>query len=326
MADFAAARAHHAADLAHRIGREIVVQHEVLLVGALEGVDELFVLAGAERGDDHRLRFAAGEQRRAMGSRQNAHLADDGAHGLEVAPVDAPTSLEDRAAHDAAFDRLEQFAERVRRDLAFFLAHQFGRGGGADGIDALVARAFLRNLIGRLEVVLDDAGERCLLRRIIVGLDLARFLRRLLGQADDGVDHLLHLAMPEHHRAQHDVLGEFLGFRFHHQHGVGGAGNDEVEIAGRHLPGRRVQPVFAADVADARSADGPHEGNARQRQRRGRRHQRHHIGIVFEIVRQHGDDDLGLVAPAGREQRTDRAVDQARDQRLAFGGPPSLRK
>src|ERR1700720_320934 len=37
-------------------------------------------------------------------------------------------------------------------------------------------------------------------------------------------------------------------------------------------------------------------------------------------MRKHGDDDLGLVAPAFDEQRTDRAVDQTGDQRLLFGG------
>jgi hypothetical protein len=36
-------------------------------------------------------------------------------------------------------------------------------------------------------------------------------------------------------------------------------------------------------------------------------------------VRQHGDDHLGVAAPAVGEQRPDRAVDQARDQRLLFG-------
>ena len=46
---------------------------------------------------------------------------------------------------------------------------------------------------------------------------------------------------------------------------------------------------------------------------------RQDVGIVLQIVRQRGDDDLRLVAPAVGEQRTDRAVDQARDQRLLLG-------
>ena len=127
--------------------------------------------------------------------------------------------------------------------------------------------------------------------------------------------------MSEHHGAEHDVFVEFLGFRFHHQHGVGGAGDDEVELGFDHFVERRVEHVFVIDEADAGRADRTLERRARQRQRRGRGHQRQNVGIVFHVVRQHGDDHLGLVAPAIDEQRTDRAVDQAGDQRLLLGGP-----
>jgi hypothetical protein len=56
------------------------VKEEGLLVGAGQRVDELLVLAGAERGDDDRLRLAAGEQRRAVGARQDADFRDDRAN------------------------------------------------------------------------------------------------------------------------------------------------------------------------------------------------------------------------------------------------------
>ncbi len=75
VADLAAAGRAHAAGLADRIGREVVVQHEGRLVGALQAVDHLLVLAGAERGDDQRLGLAAGEERRAVRARQHADLA-----------------------------------------------------------------------------------------------------------------------------------------------------------------------------------------------------------------------------------------------------------
>ena len=74
VADLAPAGRPHAAGLAGRVRREVVVQHEVLAVLAFERVDDLLVLAGAERGDDERLGLAAGEQRRAMGARQDADL------------------------------------------------------------------------------------------------------------------------------------------------------------------------------------------------------------------------------------------------------------
>ena len=148
---------------------------------------------------------------------------------------------------------------------------------------------------------------------------LARLLGGLLGELDDRLDHRLEMPVAEHHGAEHHVFGQFLGFGFDHQHGVAGAGDDEVELALGHLVDQRVEHIFAVDEADARGADRAHEGRARQRQRGGRGDQRENVGIVLHVVRERGDDHLGLVAPAVGEQRTDRAVDQAGDQRLLFG-------
>ena len=86
-----------------------------------------------------------------------------------------------------------------------------------------------------------------------------------------------------------------------------------------HLVERRVEHVFAVDEADAGGADRAHERGARQRQRGRGRDQRQNVGIVLKIVRQRGDDDLRFAAPAVGEQRTDRAIDQARNQRFLFG-------
>ena len=129
------------------------------------------------------------------------------------------------------------------------------------------------------------------------------------------------MPVSEHHRTEHDVFVEFLGFRFHHQHGIGGAGDDEVELGVGHLVQRRVEHVFVVDEADAGGADRALERRAGQRQRRGSGDHRQNVGIVFHVMRQHGDDDLGFVAPAIDEQRTHRAVDQAGDQRFLLGRP-----
>ena len=129
------------------------------------------------------------------------------------------------------------------------------------------------------------------------------------------------MPVAEHHGAEHDVFVELLGFRFHHQHRVGGAGDDQVELGFDHFVERRVEHIFVVDEADAGGADRALERRAGQRQRRGGRHHRHDVGIVLHVVRQHGDDHLGFVAPAVDEQRADRAVDQAGDQRLLLGRP-----
>ena len=129
------------------------------------------------------------------------------------------------------------------------------------------------------------------------------------------------MPVAEHHGAEHDVLGQLLGLRFHHQHRVLRAGDDEIELAFRHLVDLRIEHVFVVDEADAGAADRSHERRARKRERRGSRDHRHDVGIVFQIVRQRGDDHLGIAAPAVGEQRPDRPVDQPRGQRLLFGRP-----
>src|SRR5262245_29280996 len=89
VADFTASWRSHATGLSHRERGKVVMQHEALFAGAFEGIDELLVLARAERGDDDRLRLSAGEQRRAVRPRQNVHFRYDRAHGLQVAAIDA---------------------------------------------------------------------------------------------------------------------------------------------------------------------------------------------------------------------------------------------
>jgi len=111
---------------------------------------------------------------------------------------------------------------------------------------------------------------------------------------------------------------KLLGFRFHHQNRVRRAGDDEIEIAFDHLVDHRVELVFAVDVADARAADRTHEGQARNRQGGGNRDHRDDVGIVLHVVADDGDDDLRLVLEALGKERTDRTVDQARNERFLF--------
>ena len=87
------------------------MEQEALLVRAFERIDVLLVLAGAERGDDQRLRLAAGEQRRAVGARQDADLRQDRADSGQVAPVDATLVVEDVPAHDLGLGVVERFGD-----------------------------------------------------------------------------------------------------------------------------------------------------------------------------------------------------------------------
>ncbi len=185
--------------------------------------------------------------------------------------------------------------------------------------DGGIAILLLGDRISRSQILLEQLEHFLLDRRIVDDLQLARFLGCLLGELDDRLDDRLEMPVAEHHGAQHHVFRQFLGFGLDHQHGVGGAGDHEIEFAVGHLVDQRIQHIFAVDEADACGADRAHEGDAGQRQRGGGGNQRENVGIVLHVVRERGDDDLGLVAPAIGKQRTDRTIDQAADQRLLFG-------
>ncbi len=199
------------------------------------------------------------------------------------------------------------FGEVVRRHL------------GLGGIDRLVTRHLVGDRVGAAQVLLDDAEHFLFQCRIVDSRELARLLGGLLGEIDDRLDHRLEVTMAEHHSAEHDLLGKLLGLQLDHQHRVRRSGHDEVELAFGHLFQRRVEDVFVVGEADARGADRPLERRARQAKRGRRSDQREDVGIVLQVVRQRRHDHLRLVAPAVGEQRTDRAVDQARNQRFLFG-------
>src|SRR3546814_3395563 len=74
MADVAAAGRPETTDFADRIGREVIVQHEVRVAEAVEAVDHLLAVLGAERAGRDRLRLAAREQRRAVGAGQEVRF------------------------------------------------------------------------------------------------------------------------------------------------------------------------------------------------------------------------------------------------------------
>src|SRR5690606_34235680 len=107
VADLATLRRTDEAGLAHAVRREVVMEHERLLPLTLDGIDDLGVAAGAERGHHDGLGFSAGEDRRTMGTRQHADLDVDGTDRARVATVDARLAGEDALAHRAVLEIME---------------------------------------------------------------------------------------------------------------------------------------------------------------------------------------------------------------------------
>ena len=173
----------HAAGLADRVGREVVVQQEALLLGALERVDVLLVLAGAEGGHDERLRLAAREERRAVRARQHVHLRDDRPNCLEIAAIDAPPLA-------TTLPRMMSISSFLKAAARSTLRSRPPRRPGSRRTPSpwrrrqLVALLLLR----RGECVLERGGRaRGHLLLVLVGveLDVPRLLGRGLGELDD---------------------------------------------------------------------------------------------------------------------------------------------
>ena len=318
VADLAAAGSAEAADLAHRIRREVIVQHEIRVGEALQPVDHLLGFLGAERGRHDRLRLAAGEQSRAMRARQEVDHRFDRTHGLRVAPVDAAAFLEDRGADDLALELLAELGG---------LEAGGGVGIGEVGVHRLLggrdrgdAIRLAGQLVGLGQAVADQRADLRLEVGIVADRQLPHVLGGLLGELDDRVDDLLRCVVREHDRPEHDLFRELLGLGFDHHHRIVGGGDDEVELALLDLVERGVEDVFAVDIADPRRADRAEEGHAREGQRRRRRDHRDDVGLVLAVIAQHLGDDVDLVVEAFREERADRPVDQAAGERLLLGG------
>ena len=229
--------------------------------------------------------------------------------------------VDDVATQDVGFAFLEGRTEFGGIDAVriFVGLHQLGGGGLLGRIDARAALVFTGVGIGGLDVLADqllDGGDDV---GVILGGEVEGLLGGVFGHFDDGLDHRLHAAMREHQGVQHDLFRQLLGFGFDHHQGVLGAGDDEVELAVGHLVEGRVQDELAVDIADARGADRAHEGHARDGQGGGGGDQAEDVRVIFHVVLQHGDDDLGLVLEALDEQGADRTVDQAGDERLLLG-------
>ena len=107
VADFAASRAAHEADLADRERREVVVEHEALPGLALEALDLLRVVGRAERAGHQRLRLAAREHGGSVRARQDTGLDPDWPHLVEFPAVEAHAVREDLFTQDLLLQLLE---------------------------------------------------------------------------------------------------------------------------------------------------------------------------------------------------------------------------
>ena len=125
----------------------------------------------------------------------------------------------------------------------------------------------------------------------------------------------------EHDGLEHLLLGQLLGLRLHHHHGVvrcrrrrGRASLSAISsIIGLSTNSPSMKPTRAAPI-------GPRNGTPDSVSAAEAATMPTMSGSFSMSWREHGDDDLRLVLEAFDEQRPDRPVDEARGQRLLLGG------
>ncbi len=167
-------------------------------------------------------------------------------------------------------------------------------------------------------VALDPLPDGVPLGRLDLGVEVgveplrlaglrAEILLRLAEAAD--------LAVRELERLEKQILRHLVGAGLDHGQAVLRADDDEVE--GGLLPvllQRRVDDELAVDQPDAHRADRPEERQRRQHERSRRTVDAENVVRGDEVGREHGADDLHLVAETLRPKRPDRAVDHPRSQ------------
>jgi hypothetical protein len=198
------------------------------------------------------------------------------------------------------------------------LGLQRGHGGGGVGVAAgLRAGLLAADLVGRAQRPSASAVTLAMKGSSLAGacqfhsgLPASRTRSLMAAMA------ILPWSWPNTTAPSITLFGQLVGLGLDHQHGGFGAGDDQVHLAVEQLRLARVQHVLAVDVAHAGGADRAVERDAGDRQRGAGADHRGDVGLHLGVQAQHVDDHLHFVEEAVREQRADRAVDQARGQRL----------
>ena len=312
VADFATTGAAHRTHFASGERREVVMQHEGAggFARLVDGIESLRVLRRPQRRGHECLRLATGKERRAVRAGQQRRVDADTAHFIRLAAVDAKTRVEDLGAQLVVFDIAEGGVDVFRVVWEFECQLLSGRVLGL--LDRLNAGVLVRLIQRRL-----DRLRRGLLRRFDNGdarlglLPLHLRLLHLRQQLVLHVDELANAVVRDLQRLEHISFGDFQRATFDHDDGVLRTRDDEIHVRERELLERRVEHPMPLHAADAHAADRTHERNPRRVQCERRGKQCQDVRVILLIGRDDVDEHLHFVLEAFREERADRAIDDA---------------
>src|ERR1700691_2401517 len=320
VADFAAAGAAHEANLTNAERRKIIVQHEPLgRFTGLQQFDALRIVFSAQGQGHQGLRFAAGEQRGAVGARQHAGFDGDGANLIEGAAIRTAVVLQHLVAEDALFQRLE--------DLLAFVLLLFGQAFenrllqfGYPEVALQLGIFFGVQRVGqRLARLGGDLAVEGLVERL--GFVNALRLADLCHQLIDGGCDFLATGMAEVDSPDDFLFGSLLRARLHHHDTAFGGGYNDVQFGLAALRIRGVGDIYAVHHTYAHATQHMVERNIGDGQRGAGADHCQGVGILLRIGGEHHGDDLGFMQETFGEQRADRPVDQPAGEDFFFRGP-----
>ena len=334
MADLTALRGTDATGLAGGIRRHLIVVHVTLGLRTGQCVDLLLHLEHVQGGNAQNLGLATLEQGGTVHARHDVHLGGQGADVAQATAVDAVVLGQDAATHNLALQFLEgvteflvllgvvHIGELVREHLAHVLL---------DLMDAILTRQLLgdgERLVQILVSDLVDTGIELVgvLREELeflglLGGDLLELILSLADHLDErlggfkttGHDLLIGLGLT---LVIDEVPGVLAGTRLDHGDGNitvldHAASDHNLEHGALTLTPTREGDPLAVDQRQTHTGDRAFERQAGDHSGGGSGVQGDDIVSVIRVHGEHGLDDLHFVAQGVREQRAQRAVDDA---------------
>ena len=311
VANFATAYATLCAGFAGGEGREVVVEEEALVTLVEDVVHEFLIQFCAERTGGEALRFAAGEDARAVRSGQGIYFAPDGADVRGVATVETDAFVEDAAAHSVLFHVVVVLIDEAVLLLEFF-GSEFSVGSGvsllevlAYGFEGVKACVFFEALLGDVVARLVALGLDLLAEFFVVDLVaifalhvgaefLHEFLLKLAHRLDGCVGGL--------ECFEECAFGHFLHFAFHHHDVFLRSTYHEFHIGLFELFEGGVDDKLAVDTRHAHLRDRSVEGDVGASQCCAGSKAGECIGHIYAIGGEEGDIDIYFgVVVAGEE-------------------------
>ncbi|CNV33065.1 Uncharacterised protein [Salmonella enterica subsp. enterica serovar Bovismorbificans] len=306
------------AGFAYGVRREVVVEQEAVSTLAHQFIKHLRVTGSTQSRGNQRLRFTTGKQSGTVSTRQYASAHVQTTDHVFFTAINTRLACQYAATHHVFLDGVQDFAQLVSIQ-SFIFCNKLLDGFGFDYVNLSIAFLFIGDAV-RVAQTRFSKRSNTRVQRVVDGFRLpvpTRFTG-FFHQIVDRLDNNLLLLVTEYHRAQHSVFAQQFSFGFHHQHSRFGTGNHQVQLAFFQLVLGRVQHVLVIDVTYARRADWAVERNAGQRQRSGCADHGNDVWVNLRVNGNDGRNNLHFVNEAFREQRTNRAVNQTRNQGFAF--------